>query len=72
MNSGRSRSHHDVMYSLPVPGAFEHWNLDFIDEVPIYTQGDLWILVAIDYATNYSIVRVVPVASSKVVTQFFV
>ncbi|KAG2212941.1 hypothetical protein INT45_002311, partial [Circinella minor] len=70
VNSRRSRAHHDVMHPLPVPGAFERWHLDFIGELPKSTKGNRWILVAVDYATNYPIARAVPVASSKAVADF--
>ncbi|KAG2217578.1 hypothetical protein INT45_012434 [Circinella minor] len=70
VNSRCSRAHHDVMHPLPVPGAFERWHLDFIGELPKSTKGNRWILVAMDYATNYPIAHAVPVASSKAVADF--
>ncbi|KAG2209354.1 hypothetical protein INT45_002604, partial [Circinella minor] len=70
VNSRRSRTHHDVMHPLLLPGAFERWHLDFISELPKSTKGNRWILVAVDYATNYPIARAVPVALSKAVADF--
>ncbi|KAG2213751.1 hypothetical protein INT45_001289 [Circinella minor] len=70
VNSRRSRAHHDVIHPLPVPGAFERWHLDFIGKLPKSTKGNWWILVAVDYATNYPIARAVPVALSKAIADF--
>ena len=70
VNSRCSHSHHNVMHPLPVPSAFERWHLDFISELPKSTQGNWWILIAVDYAKNYLIARTVPIASSKAIADF--
>lgn len=70
MNSRRDRAHHDVMHPLDVPAAFSRWHLDFIGELPKTVRGNRWILVAVDYMTNYPIARAVPVASGKAVADF--
>ncbi|KAG1167753.1 hypothetical protein G6F36_012446 [Rhizopus arrhizus] len=70
VNSRRSQIHKDVMHPLKVPTAFDRWHLDFIGELPTSLQGNRWILVAVDYATNWPIARAVPVASKEAVADF--
>ncbi|CDH61294.1 retrotransposon ty3-gypsy subclass [Lichtheimia corymbifera JMRC:FSU:9682] len=70
MNARQGHTHHDPMHPLPVPQAFERWHLDFIGELPRTVLGNRWILVAVDYTTNYPIARAVHVASTKAVADF--
>lgn len=70
MNSRRQWAHHDEMHPLDAPLAFARWYLDFIGELPKSTRGSHWILVAVDYMTNYSVARAVPVAFGQAVADF--
>lgn len=70
VNSRRSQIHKDVMHPLKVPTAFDRWHLDFIGELPPSLHGNRWIIVAVDYATNWPIARAVPVASKEAVADF--
>ena len=53
------KTHHAPMKPLDVPPVFSHWHLDFIGELPTMTNGNRWLLVAVDYATNWTIAHVV-------------
>ncbi len=70
VNKRRGNFHHDVMHPLKVPSAFERWHIDFIGELPTTLKGNRWILVAVDYATNWPIARALPVASTEAVADF--
>ena len=70
VNGRRSNTHKDVMHPLNVPNAFSRWHLDFIGELPTTLKGNRWILMAVDYATNWPIARAVPVASQEAVADF--
>ncbi|KAG2190799.1 hypothetical protein INT47_010346 [Mucor saturninus] len=62
--------HHAPMIPLDVPPAFSRWHLDFIGELPTTAQGNRWILVAVDYATNWPIARAVPDATGEAIAKF--
>jgi hypothetical protein len=70
VNARRNHVHKDVMHPLQIPSAFSRWHLDFIGELPKSLRGNRWILVAVDYATNWPIARAVPVASQEAVVDF--
>lgn len=70
VNQCKDRVHHDEMDSLDVPAAFQRWHLDFIGVLPSILKGIRWILVAVDYATNWPIARAVPVASAGAIADF--
>jgi transposase InsO family protein len=58
------------MHPLDVPAAFHRWHLRFIGELPTSLKGNRWILVAVDYTTNWPIARAVPTASAEAVADF--
>ncbi|KAG2190783.1 hypothetical protein INT47_012934, partial [Mucor saturninus] len=62
--------HHAPMKPLDVPPAFSRWHLDFIGELPTTINGNRWILVAVDYATNWPIARAVPDATGEAIAKF--
>ncbi|KAG2214673.1 hypothetical protein INT45_011182, partial [Circinella minor] len=62
--------HHAPIKPLDVPPAFSHWHLDFIRELPTTINGNRWLLVAMDYATNWVICRSVPDATSEAIAEF--
>ena len=70
VNKRRGNFHNDEMHPLKVPSAFERWHLDFIGELPTTVKGNRWLLVAVDYATNWPIARALPVASTEAVADF--
>ena len=70
VNSRRIRAHQDVMHPLKVPTAFDRWHIDFVGELPVTLKGNRWLLVAVDYATNWPVARAVPVASKEAVADF--
>lgn len=63
-------THHAPMRPLDVPSAFSRWHLDFIGPLPNTMKGNNWILVAVDYATNWTIARAMPVATSQAISDF--
>ncbi|KAG2191851.1 hypothetical protein INT47_002866, partial [Mucor saturninus] len=70
LNARKDGQHHDEMHPLKVPDAFQRWHLDFIGRLPMTLKGNRWILVAVDYTTNWPIARAVPVASAEAVADF--
>jgi hypothetical protein len=62
INQRKEKSYHDEMRPLGVLAAFICWHLDFIGELSITLRGNRWILLTIDYATNWPIAHAVPVA----------
>ena len=62
--------HHAPMKPLEVPPAFSRWHLDFVGELPTTIQGNRWLLVAVDYATNWTIARAVPDATGEAIANF--
>ncbi|KAG2195271.1 hypothetical protein INT47_005046 [Mucor saturninus] len=69
INSRKPRAHQDEMHPLKVPTAFDRWHLDFLD-LPTTTKGNRWLLVGVDYATNWCVARAMPVASKEAVADF--
>jgi transposase InsO family protein len=53
----------------PVP-AFHRWSLDFIGQLPITSNDNRWILIAIDHTTKWPIVKVVQHATHEVIAKF--
>ncbi|OBZ81557.1 Transposon Tf2-9 polyprotein, partial [Choanephora cucurbitarum] len=69
VNSRRTRAHQDEMHPLKVPTAFDRWHLDFLD-LPETVKGNRWLLIGVDYATNWPVARALPVASREAVADF--
>jgi transposase InsO family protein len=53
----------------PVP-PFHRWSLDFIGQLPLTSNGNRWILVAIDHTTKWPIVKVAQNATHEIVAKF--
>ena len=64
------KTHHAPMVPLEVPPPFSRWHLDFIGELPTTKKGNRWLLVAVDYATNWVCVRALPSATSEAIIDF--
>lgn len=69
VNSRKPRAHQDEMHPLKIPTAFDRWHLDFLD-LPLTTKGNRWLIVGVDYATNWCVARAVPIASKEAVADF--
>ncbi|KAG1251585.1 hypothetical protein G6F65_018287 [Rhizopus arrhizus] len=61
--------HHAPMKPLEVPPAFSRWHLDFIGELPSTKNGNRWILMAVDYTTNWPIARALQNATGEEINQ---
>lgn len=59
--------HHAPRIPLEIPPAFGRWHLDFIGELPMTIRGNRWLLVAVDYATNWPIARAVSDATGEAI-----
>ena len=64
------KTHHAPMKPLDVPPVFSRWHLDFVGELPTTANGNRWLLVAVDYATNWTIARAVPDATGQAIANF--
>lgn len=62
--------HHAPMKPLEVPAPFTRWHLDFIGELPATQNGNRWILMAVDYATNWIIAKPLINASGEEIVNF--
>ncbi|KAG2216411.1 hypothetical protein INT45_009908 [Circinella minor] len=62
--------YHVPMKLLAVPPAFSRWHLDFVSELPTTVNGNHWLLVAVDYATNWTIACAVPDATGEAIANF--
>lgn len=58
------------MRPLDVPPAFSRWHLDFIGELPTTKNEKRWILVAVDYSTNWPIIRALKNATGDEIVRF--
>ncbi|KAL1914164.1 uncharacterized protein VTP21DRAFT_10268 [Calcarisporiella thermophila] len=65
-----ARAHEPLNPLTPSPGPFERWGLDFIGRLPVTREGNRWIIVAIDHATNWPVARAVPDATEETVANF--
>lgn len=71
LNKNSEKSiHHAPMRPLDVPPPFSRWHLDFIGELPLTKNNNRWLLVAVDYATNWPILRAIPNATSDEIVKF--
>jgi hypothetical protein len=48
---------------------FARWGLDFIGRLPKTKQGNRWIIVAIDHATNWAVARALQKATTQAVSR---
>lgn len=62
--------HHAPMKPLDIPPPFARWHLDFIGELPTTKNNNKWILVAVDYATNWPIIKALPRATGDAIVNF--
>ncbi|KAG1471288.1 hypothetical protein G6F57_011442 [Rhizopus arrhizus] len=58
------------MKPLEVPPAFTRWHLDFIGELPTTKNNNRWILMAVDYTTNWPIARALNNATAEEIVKF--
>jgi len=49
---------------------FTRWGLDFIGVLPKTKRGNRWLLVAVDHATDWPVVKAVPEATEEAVAEF--
>jgi hypothetical protein len=66
----QSKIHHAPMKPLEIPPPFSRWHLDFIGELPNTKNGNRWILMAVDYNTNFPIARALNNASGEEIVKF--
>lgn len=64
------KTHHAPMIPLDVPPPFSRWHLDFIGELPTTARGNKWLLVAVDYGTNWCCARALPAATGEAIADF--
>ena len=63
-------THYAPMKPLDVPPPFLHWHSDFVGELPTTLNNNCWLLVAVDYATNWTIARAIPDATGEAIAEF--
>ncbi|CEP09094.1 hypothetical protein [Parasitella parasitica] len=58
------------MEPLDIPPPFARWHLDLIGELTTAKNNNKWILVAVDYTTNWPIIKAVPQATGEAIVIF--
>ncbi|CAB4438752.1 unnamed protein product [Rhizophagus irregularis] len=66
---GKSRSN-QMLHPIAVHGPFYQVGIDFVGPLPITSQGNKYIIVAIDYMTKWPEAKAVPVATAEETSQF--
>lgn len=66
-SNSEKQIHHAPMRPLTIPEAFSRWHLDFVGELPRTFRGNRWILVAVDYTTNWPIAVALPDATAEAI-----
>ena len=64
------KTHHAPMKPLEVPAPFARWHIDFIGELPKTINGNRWIIMAVDYSTNWPIARALNSATADEIVKF--
>jgi transposase InsO family protein len=64
------KSKKEPLHPLQPASPFQRWGIDFIGELPLTPRGNRWILVAIDHATGWPILRALSDATHSNVAQF--
>jgi hypothetical protein len=59
------------MKLLEVPAPFARWHIDFIGELPTTSNGNCWIIMAVDYATKWPIARALKSATANEIVMKF-
>ena len=54
----------------PVPLPFERWGIDFLQDLPMSSNGNFNIVTAVDYATRWFVAKAVPDRTAKTVAKF--
>jgi Integrase zinc binding domain len=49
---------------------FQRWGIDLIGRLPKTTNGNRWIIAAIDYATGWPIAKAIPAATKEAIAEF--
>jgi hypothetical protein len=62
--------HHAPMKPLEVPPPFARWHIDFIGILPTTEHGNKWIIMAVDYNTNWPIARALKDATAPEIVKF--
>jgi hypothetical protein len=66
---GKSRSN-QMLHPIAVHGPFYQVGIDFVGPLPITSQGNKYIIVAMDYMTKWPEAKAVPVATAEETFQF--
>ncbi|CAB4418776.1 unnamed protein product [Rhizophagus irregularis] len=66
---GKSRSN-QMLHPIAVHGPFNQVGIDFVGPLPITSQGNKYIIVAMDYMTKWPEAKAVPVATAEETSQF--
>jgi hypothetical protein len=62
--------HHAPMKPLEVPPPFARWHIDFIGILPTTEAENKWIIMAVDYNTNWPIARPLKEATATEIVKF--
>ena len=58
------------MHPIPVTGPFEKLGIDLVGPLPVITNGNRYIVVAIDYLTKWAEARAIPNSSAQAIVPF--
>jgi hypothetical protein len=60
----------EPLHAFSVVKPFQRWGIDFVGKCPKTQRGNQWILVAVDYATSWTIAKATPDATAETVADF--
>ena len=66
---GRNKKN-QLLHPIPVQGPFYQIGIDFVGPLPVTSDGNRYIIVAIDYLTKWPEARPLPRATADVTAQF--
>ena len=70
----RQRIHQEKEYAQlvtdPFIRPFQRWGIDLIGILPKTSQGNRWIITAVDYATGWPVAKAIPKATEDAIADF--
>ena len=66
---GKNKKHQEL-YPIPVHSPFYQIGIDFVGPLPITSDGNRYIIVAMDYLTKWPEAQATPAATAEITAKF--
>jgi transposase InsO family protein len=66
----RGRQRTEPLHPLPTAPPFHRWHIDFVGQLPTTRRGNKFLLIAVDHATKWTVMKAVPDRSERTVARF--